>query len=260
MRRLVALALLLVVCGLAQAEGLVVGARAPDLTLTDLAGNAVKLSDGHGGQVTVLAFGHFSRLAYRTATGELERLQQRYQGDRVGIYAVSLDGPSAWQIASAAVKRLGLTFPVLLQRDRRLAEAYRVAATPHLVVMDPEGVIRLSQVAHLPDLSAKLTALIEQYRPPPLPKLPRLLDIEGLGCAACRTMPSVLRELQRELVGKVVIEILDFSPDLVDQYQFEVTPTQLFHDANGQEVHRHGGPLSKAEILDQFRKMGVAVD
>ena len=262
MRQLLALILLLAGCSLAQAQDgtLAVGAKAPDFTLTDLAGKPFKLSDGYGKQVTVLDFGRFTCLPCRAVMGELEKLQQRYGGDRVGIYSVNLDGAAARQTASAGVKQLGLTFPILLDTRFQVAEQYQVQTIPYLVVVDPEGIIRLKHLGYQSDLPAKLVALIEQYRPQPTLKLPRLLEIEGLGCPTCQTMPPILRELQKALAGKVDIEILDFNPDLVDQYQLEVTPTQIFFDVAGKEVYRHGGPLTRADIVAQFGKMGISAE
>ncbi|MEI6501512.1 MAG: redoxin domain-containing protein [Armatimonadota bacterium] len=261
MRRLMALTLLLAGCSLTQAQAtdapLVVGAKAPGFTLTDLAGKSFKLSDGYGKQVTVLDFGRFTCAPCRTVMGELEKLQQRYGGDRVGLYSVNLDGVNAKETAPEAVKQLGLTFPILLDTRFQVATKYQVTSIPYLVVVDAEGIVRLTHMGYQADLPAKLIALIEKYRP--APKLPRLLEIEGLGCTSCKTMPPLLNELQKDLAGKVSIEILDFNPDLVDQYRLEATPTQIFFDSSGQEVYRHGGPMTGADILAQFAKMGVAV-
>ncbi|MHB8995576.1 MAG: thioredoxin family protein, partial [Armatimonadota bacterium] len=118
-------------------------------------------------------------------------------------------------------------------------------------------VIRFSQSGDAADVFTKLAAVAQQYRPP---KLPRLVDIEGIGCVACKTMPAILRELQQQLAGKIIIEMPRFNPDIADEYGVEVTPTQIFFDADGKEVYRHVGLMTTNEILDQFKKMGVGVE
>ncbi len=259
-RRLVAFSLLWVSGTLtwAQDASLAVGTKAPDFALPDLEGKCVKLSRGYGERVTVLSLSRLDPVPCRSMMSELEKLQQQYRGDRVAIYLVNLDGVEARAAALAAVKQLGLTYPVLTDEGYvPLPQAYRVKTVPHLVVVDQDGIIRFSQVGSDANLLTDLKAAVEQYRPP---KLPRLLDLEGLGCATCKPMPPLLRALQGELAGKVRIDVREFDPDYVDLYGLEVMPTQIFYDADGREVYRHGGLMTRDELLDQFRKMGVATE
>ncbi|MBU0608728.1 MAG: redoxin domain-containing protein, partial [Armatimonadetes bacterium] len=190
----------------------------------------------------------------RTTMSELEKLQQQYRGDRVGIFLINLDGVKA----RAAVNQFGLTYPILTDEGYvPLPPTYQVKRVPHLLVVDQDGLIRFSRAGSDANLLTALKASVEQYRPP---RLPRLLDLEGLGCAACRPMPPLLRSVQEELAGKVRIDIRDFDPDLVAEYGLERLPTQIFYDADGREVYRHGGLMTRDEVLNQFRKMGVATE
>lgn len=258
MRQAALLLLLIVTCGTvqAQSDALAVGTSAPDFALADLAGQYSKLSRGYGCQVTVIGLSRLDSVPCRAMMQDLQKLQQRYRGDRVGIYVVSLEGSGVRELALKAVKQLGLTYPILTDDGDSLAQPYRAKLVPHVLVVDQDGVIRLSEGRYTLASSAKLTAAVEQYRPA---KLPRLLDIEGLGCTTCKIMPPLLRAVQEELAGKVRIDVRDFDPDLVDEYALETMPTQLFLNADGKEVYRHGGPMTRDEILAQFAKMGVAV-
>lgn len=241
----------------AQDGALAVGTAAPDFALPFLQGKYMKLSRGYGERVTVLSLSRLSSTPCRTTMAELQKLQQQYRGDRVGIYLVNLDGEKSRASALAAVKQLGLTYPVLMDDGYALPQPYRVRTVPHLLVVDQDGIIRFSQAGSGANLLARLKAAVEQYRPP---KLPRLLDLEGLGCATCKPMPLLLAAIQQELAGKVRIDIRDYDPDLVEEYKLEMMPTQIFHDADGKEVYRHGGLMTRDEVLDQFRKMGVATE
>ena len=259
MRKLIAVAVLLVGCSLVSAQdaSLAVGAQAPDFALPDLQGKYMKLSRGYGERVTVLSLSRLNSVPCRTMMAELQKLQQQYRGDRVGIFLINLDGVQARAAALAAVKQLGLTYPILTDEGFiPLAAAYRVKTAPHLLVVDQDGINRFSQAGSGANLLNGLKAAVEQYRPP---KLPRLLDLEGLGCVTCKPMPPLLRALQQELAAQVRIDVRDFAPDYVDEYGLEVMPTQIFYDADGKEVYRHGGLMTRDEILTQFEKLGVAV-
>jgi thioredoxin 1 len=259
MRQLRWLAALLLVCSLAHAQErpLAVGAKAPDFVLADLAGKWHRLSRGYGTRVTVVALSRVPSPANAGLMRELEKLQQRFHGDRVGIILVSLGGEQAREATSAAVKRWDLTYPVLLEDEFGMPQPYRVTAAPHLLVVDQDGLIRFSHSGYDVNVPAKLAAEVEANRPP---GLLRLLDLEGLGCATCKPMPPLLRSVQQELAGKVRIDVWDYDPDLIEEYGLEIMPTQIFYDADGKEVFRHGGLMTRAEVLEQFRKMGVATE
>lgn len=254
---LAAMALCLGIAASAQDDPLAVGTQVPDFALPDLQGNYMKLSRGYGERVTVLSLSRLNFAPGRTMMVELQKLQQQYRGDRVGIYLVNLDGEQTRAAALAVVKQLGLTYPALMDDGYALPKPYQVKTVPHLLVVDQDGIIRFSQAGSGAALVTGLKAAVEQYRPP---KLPRLLDLEGIGCATCKTMPPLLREVQQALAGKVRIDVRDFDPDYVDEYGLEFMPTQIFYDADGKEVYRHGGLMTREEVLEQFGKMGVATE
>ncbi|MHB8994707.1 MAG: redoxin domain-containing protein [Armatimonadota bacterium] len=260
MRRILALAgMMLWVCSMAPAqnEALSVGRPAPDFVLADLSGKFHQLSRGYGRQVAIVAVGRVESATLRTAMKELQKLQQRYSGDRVAIYLISLDPPEAEASTAATLKQFGVTYRVLTGVDFGIPRDYQVSTMSHLLVVDAGGVIRFSQSGDAADVFTKLAAVAQQYRPP---KLPRLVDIEGIGCASCKAMPAILRELQQQLAGKIIIEMPRFNPDIADEYGVEVTPTQIFFNADGKEVYRHVGLMTTNEILDQLKKMGVGVE
>ena len=172
MRRTVVVMLLVVwgsVLHAQQPAPLAVGTKAIDFTLTDAAGRSFRLSDGYGKQVSVLAFSRFACSHCRDAMRDLQRLQQRYNGDCVSICAVNLDGPQASWLVPRGLKQLSLTYPVLLDPEYRTGRAYRVDAIPYLLVIDPDGVIRYQHSGQEPDLAARLTVVIDQYRPAAAP-------------------------------------------------------------------------------------------
>jgi thioredoxin 1 len=88
---------------------------------------------------------------------------------------------------------------------------------------------------------------------------PAVLDF-GMGvCEQCKKMKPILTELAAEYQGRCRIEIIDIGehPEQAGEYDVKLIPTQIFFDAQGQEVFRHEGFMPKADILRKLRETGV---
>jgi len=101
----------------------------------------------------------------------------------------------------------------------------------------------------------------ESSSAPKASALPRLVELGSTTCMACKEMKPILEALKQELKGKLSVEIIDINetPEAADQYHIQLIPTQIFFDAQGNEVYRHEGFMPKEEILAQLQKMGVPV-
>lgn len=90
-------------------------------------------------------------------------------------------------------------------------------------------------------------------------KLPRLVDVGADKCIPCIMMAPVLEELKKEYSGVLEVEFVDVwkNPQAGRQYGVRGIPTQIFYDANGKELKRHLGFISKQGILDEFYKLGI---
>jgi thioredoxin 1 len=75
-------------------------------------------------------------------------------------------------------------------------------------------------------------------------------------------MAPVLEELKRDYAGVLRIEFIDVGeyPEAAGKYSIRGIPTQIFFDASGKELERHLGYISKEQILDTFKKLGVDVN
>lgn len=91
------------------------------------------------------------------------------------------------------------------------------------------------------------------------PKLPRLVDLGADKCIPCVMMAPILEELKKEYAGVLDVEFVDVwkNPNAAKQYGVRGIPTQIFYDANGKELKRHFGYISKQGILDEFKKLGI---
>lgn len=93
------------------------------------------------------------------------------------------------------------------------------------------------------------------------PKLPRLVDVGADKCIPCIMMAPILEELKKEYAGVLDVEFVDVwkNPQDAKQYGVRGIPTQIFYDANGKELKRHLGFISKQGILDEFQTLGISL-
>jgi thioredoxin 1 len=93
----------------------------------------------------------------------------------------------------------------------------------------------------------------------PAKKLPALVDLGKGTCIPCKKMKPILDELKIEYEGKAIVEIIDLRYDrgAAMRYGIRLIPTQIFFDAEGNEVYRHEGFMDKESIKMKFAEMGV---
>jgi thioredoxin 1 len=89
--------------------------------------------------------------------------------------------------------------------------------------------------------------------------LPRLVDLGADSCLPCIEMAPILKELQEEYQGKIAIHFVDVykNSEAAKFYQIRLIPTQIFFDVQGKELWRHEGFMSKEEIKEKFRELGM---
>jgi thioredoxin 1 len=89
--------------------------------------------------------------------------------------------------------------------------------------------------------------------------LPRLLDLGSDKCIPCKLMAPILDELKREYAGVFQVDVIDVKKDrpAARRHGIRVIPTQIFFDRSGQELFRHQGFLSKEEVLETWKTLGV---
>ena len=88
---------------------------------------------------------------------------------------------------------------------------------------------------------------------------PTLAEFGSSTCVPCKQMKPILEELAveyKDSLNIVIIEIYEHR-DLANQYQIMAIPTQLLFDSSGQEITKHIGFWSKAEIIAQLKEMGL---
>jgi thioredoxin 1 len=96
--------------------------------------------------------------------------------------------------------------------------------------------------------------VVEQVRP-----LPRLVDLGSGRCVPCKAMAPILEGLRTEYAGRMQVQFIDVwkDPDAARPYDIRLIPTQVFYGADGKELARHEGFMSREEILSQWKRSGV---
>ncbi|HEY8491185.1 MAG TPA: TlpA disulfide reductase family protein [Dehalococcoidia bacterium] len=115
-----------------------VGQRAPDFALASPEGETVRLSDLRGRPVLV----NFWATWCGPCLEEMPAIQRVYDqhAGSVAVVAVNFrEGPGP---AAEFAGRLGLTFPVVLDRAGEVAARYGVPGLPSSYFIDAEGVVR----------------------------------------------------------------------------------------------------------------------
>ncbi len=119
-------------------EGLEEGMLAPDFTLHDLSGNEVRLSQCRGKGVIL----NFWSTWCKPCRAELPLIESFYQtnGNEVEVLSVSINRERDNTVKDFA-QAIGLSFPVLLDYQKKVARQYKIFAVPTSFILDKRGVI-----------------------------------------------------------------------------------------------------------------------
>jgi thioredoxin 1 len=90
-------------------------------------------------------------------------------------------------------------------------------------------------------------------------RLPRLVDLGAKKCVPCKAMMPVLDGLKADYAGKLEVEFIDIweNREAGEAWRVAIMPTQVFISADGQELARHEGFISREDILARWAQLGV---
>jgi thioredoxin 1 len=104
------------------------------------------------------------------------------------------------------------------------------------------------------------STLQKNISPETLPKgQPLLVDLGATKCIPCKKMAPILEELKEKYAGSLEVVFIDVweNNQAGKNFGIESIPTQIFYDAEGKELFRHVGFISKEDILDKWKEFGV---
>ena len=136
--RLLALATLAVISG-AVGAATTAASGAPDFTLPSIDGPNLRLQEQRG-QVVMINFWATWCGPCRVEMPHLARLYDKYRGSGFTVLAVNID-EDPYKAASLA-KQLGMRFPVLLDKEKKVSRLYDLSTMPSTILVDREGRVR----------------------------------------------------------------------------------------------------------------------
>ncbi len=88
---------------------------------------------------------------------------------------------------------------------------------------------------------------------------PRLVSLGAGKCVPCKAMEPIRESLQSEYADRLRVEYHDVwnDPQAGQQYGIRLIPTLIYFDAEGHELGRTEGYMTKQQILDAFAHWGV---
>jgi peroxiredoxin len=143
------------------AEGINKGDRALAFTLESLDGTEISLSD-HRGNVVLINF-------WATWCGpcraELPAFEQAYQSYRdQGFVILGVNEQEAPQVIEPFLAEMGVTYPILLDKQGQVMSEYRVLGMPTSLFVDRVGVIQMRHTGLLTaeQLETELSKLLSE--------------------------------------------------------------------------------------------------
>jgi peroxiredoxin len=134
-----ALALAMTVLTPAQAVAPAANAVAPDFTLRGADGRNVRLDELRG-QVVLVNFWATWCGPCREEMPRLETLYEKYRKSGFVLLGVNVDDDP--HVALATASKLNVSFPVLLDTEKRVSKLYDLNTMPSTVVIDRDGKVR----------------------------------------------------------------------------------------------------------------------
>jgi peroxiredoxin len=143
--------LLAISSSLAQAaEQVKINAPAPDFSLPDLSGKEISLSSLKG-KVVLLSFWSIYCQPCRQEMPMIESLYQKYKNEGLEVVGVNIDRDPLLSVQNF-VKENRVSFPILLDRDRKTMRTYRASFLPSTFLLD-RGRIIVDKVIGIRDWS-----------------------------------------------------------------------------------------------------------
>jgi len=129
-------------------QPIITGAAAPDFTVTNLAGETVRLSDYRGKVVLVNIWATWCAPC-RQEMPSMQRLYEALEGTDFEILAVSIDAQAGQEDAfgrpggdlRAFAEEMGLTFPILHDPEARIERTYQTTGVPETFLIGRDGLI-----------------------------------------------------------------------------------------------------------------------
>lgn len=152
---LLALFLIFTATGVFAANGapLRVGNKPPRVALASLNGTTVRIPDDFRGKVLML---HFWAGGCSSCKEEMPAMEKFYrQYGKKGLVILAVNVGQRKDVVRKLAKEIGISYPVLLDPDQKIARNYDVVGVPRTYLIDRKGVIRYKILGSASDATLK---------------------------------------------------------------------------------------------------------
>ena len=128
------------------AVGAMASSMVMNIVLVNERGQEVRLGEVASGKPTLLFFWATWCQSCRKVQPSVAALAEKYRG-RVQVIGINVGGLDSVQAVNDYRQRHGITYPLLVDRVNRVAEAYDIVAIPTVILLDRQGQVRFRDVA-----------------------------------------------------------------------------------------------------------------
>lgn len=139
-------------------EGIVVGASAPAVVVTDIAGNQVRVAPKLGQPMLIEFWATWCEFCERLEP-TMKAVNAKY-GKQVQFAAIAVNVNQSPARVVKHVKQRSLTYPVYYDASGKATQAYEVAATSFVVIIDKHGKVAYTGVGDKQDLDAAIKKVL----------------------------------------------------------------------------------------------------
>ncbi len=145
-----------------QLFSLEIGKESPDFTLTNLKNEKISLDSLYKNGPVILDFCHIHCKPCLKELPILQKIFEKYKDKGLTVVAIDIDGPALKSRVKSFFKGLGITFPVLLDSDMKIANKYSVNAYPTSFIIGMDGIIKYISTGYKQGDEKKLIEKIEE--------------------------------------------------------------------------------------------------
>jgi peroxiredoxin len=127
------------IAGLKEIKKIEIGKPAPDFVLQDVSGDTWKLSSLKGKAVFINFWASWCKPC-RDEMPSMEALNKAMAGQPFQMLAIGFNDDI--DTANRFARGLGVTFPVLVNPEPELTEAYMITGVPETFLIDADGILR----------------------------------------------------------------------------------------------------------------------
>lgn len=86
-------------------------------------------------------------------------------------------------------------------------------------------------------------------------------ELGSVNCIPCKQMKPVMAAIEKKYGDQVEVIFYDVNKEKgrSEEFGIRLIPTQVFHDKNGKEIHRHEGFYPESEIDKILQAQGLKV-